>query len=100
NPKQAMVVKTSRLSSALKSLADFRDADLLGAAASDIQAVALGKGKDIALALKKDDRNRWVYTKPDDYGDANTSFDDTPSKPGEVVTPRSINTVLTELTSL
>jgi hypothetical protein len=98
-PKEPMVVKKARLSDALKPLTEFRNGDLLTSAVGDVRAVALGKGKDIDLALKQEDDGRWVYTLPKDYGEAGTGFDE-PAAPGQPKAPDSMAAVLNDLAGL
>ena len=97
--KKPMVVQKSRLSDALKSLDDFRDAELLASAVGDLQSVKLTEGKD-TVAWKKDERGHWQYTDPKGYGEAQSSFEQPPPPGGPVLTPGSMQTVLNDITDL
>jgi hypothetical protein len=98
DPKKPVVVKESRLSDALKVLDAFRDGELLAASAGEIQTVGLGRGKDIDVAWKKDDRGRWVYTEPKNYGDAESGPET--ASPGAEKAPGSMSTVLNDVAAL
>jgi Domain of unknown function (DUF4340) len=99
-PKDPMAVKKSRLDAVLKNVNDFRDTELLASAASDLQSLSLAEGKN-TITWKKDDRGHWMYTEPKGYGEAESGPDDTtPAPAGQVKTPGSISTVLTDVTNL
>ena len=101
-PKDPMGVKKNRLDAVLKPLDDFRDTELLASATGDVQSVELTEDKE-TVGWKKDDRGHWMYSKPKNYGEAEAGFDDTgavPPAPGEVKTPKTITTVLTDITNI
>jgi hypothetical protein len=97
NPKHPMVVKKSSLSAALLKLDDFRNPELLASAASELQAVTLRQDKD-TVAWKKDGAH-WMYTEPKGFGEAQNGFE-TPPPVQVVMTPGSIQTVLTDIANL
>jgi hypothetical protein len=100
-PKEPMAVKKNRLDAVLTKLDEFRDTELLASAAGDVQSVELTEGTE-SVGWKKE-HDRWMYTKPKNYGEAEAGFDDTgavPPPPGEVKTPKSILTVVTDITNI
>jgi hypothetical protein len=98
-PKEPMAVKKGRLDAVLTPLAGFRDTELLASSPGNIKTVALAKGKE-TVAWKKDDRDRWVYTDPKNYGEAASGFEDTGAAGQAKKAPGSIDTVLTDITNL
>jgi hypothetical protein len=94
--KEPMAVQKDQLESVLQTgLNDLRSRVLLAASSSDVQAVALSKGKQ-AVELKKAGEDRWQYVKPP-YGDAevqgNQAF--APDK-----APASVQSMLVDVSDL
>jgi hypothetical protein len=96
-PKEPMAVKKARLDAVLTPFGGFRDTELLASAPSDVQAVSLARGKE-SVAWKKEEKDRWVYTDPKNYGDAESGAEAAPA--GQTKAPGSIATVLSDVAGL
>ncbi len=95
-PKDAMAVRKQQIADVFKKLPDYRDPVLIASLPDDIREVKISEGGK-EVALEKQD-NRWRYTIPADYGDAEVAGSFAPA--GEAGrAPTSINTLLANLTN-
>jgi hypothetical protein len=96
-PKEGMAVAKNTLDAVLKGLNDFRDRDVLGTNAADVQVVKISQGQKSAVELKKTD-GRWRYVTPD-YGAAESEGDPSPAA-DPAKAPSGMRPLLDDLTGL
>lgn len=77
-PSEPLAVKKSLLDSLFKNNQSFREKDLLCPSVSDIKSFKVEETGKKAIALGKSGENRWKYTEPANYGEADFEGAETP----------------------